>query len=124
MTAADWQLPIGDESITTGEWIEVRAPYDGELLGRVPACGASEIATAVATARAVHEAGALASWKRAEILDTAARLLAERVESFARIIATESAKPIKTARVEAQRAVSTFTFAATAARTATGEMVP
>src|SRR4029077_15738313 len=31
---------------------------------------------------------------------------------------------IKTARVEAQRAVSTFTFAAVAARTLSGEMVP
>src|SRR4029077_3817705 len=31
---------------------------------------------------------------------------------------------IKTARVEAQRAVSTFTFAAVAARTLAGEMVP
>ena len=124
MTSTDHALPIGTDDVTTGEWIEVRAPYDGELLGRVPACGASEIARAVAAARAVHEAGALAPWKRAEILDTAARLLSERVESFAQIIATESAKPIKTARVEAQRAVSTFTFAAAVARTATGEMVP
>jgi acyl-CoA reductase-like NAD-dependent aldehyde dehydrogenase len=40
------------------------------------------------------------------------------------VIATEAAKPIKTARVEAQRAISTFTFAAAAARTLTGEMVP
>ncbi|MDQ1466649.1 MAG: hypothetical protein QOH10_1064 [Actinomycetota bacterium] len=124
MTSTDHALPIGADEVTTGNWIEVRAPYDGALLGRVPACGANEVATAVAAARAAHEAGPLAAWKRAEILDTAARLLAERVESFAQIIATESAKPIKTARVEAQRAVSTFTFAAVAARTLTGEMVP
>ena len=124
MTKTDHALPIGSDDVTTGEWIEVRAPYNGELLGRVPACGPSEIATAVAAARTVHTAGPLAAWKRAEILDTAARLLSQRVESFAHIIATESAKPIKTARVEAQRAVSTFTFAAAVARTATGEMVP
>jgi acyl-CoA reductase-like NAD-dependent aldehyde dehydrogenase len=124
VTSTDHALPIGADEVTTGNWIEVRAPYDGALLGRVPACGANEVATAVAAARAAHEAGPLAAWKRAEILDTAARLLAERVESFAQIIATESAKPIKTARVEAQRAVSTFTFAAVAARTLTGEMVP
>ena len=48
----------------------------------------------------------------------------ERVEEFARIIASEAAKPIKTARVEAQRAVSTFTFAAVAARTLAGDVVP
>src|SRR5690348_6201266 len=124
MTSTDHALPIGSDDVTTGDWIEVRAPYDDELLGRVPACGAGEVATAVADARAVHQAGPLPAWKRAEILDTAAGLLADRVESFARIIATESAKPIKTARVEAQRAISTFTFAAAAARTLTGEMVP
>jgi acyl-CoA reductase-like NAD-dependent aldehyde dehydrogenase len=124
VTSTDHALPIGTDEVTTGEWIEVRAPYDNELLARVPACSTTEVATAVATARAAHRAGPLAAWKRAEILDTAARLLSERVESFARIIATEAAKPMKTARVEAQRAVSTFTFAAVAARTLTGEMVP
>jgi acyl-CoA reductase-like NAD-dependent aldehyde dehydrogenase len=124
VTSTDHALPIGTDDVTTDAWIEVRAPYDGELLGRVPACGAGEVAKAVAAARSVREAGPQPAWKRAEILDTAARLLAERVEQFARIIATESAKPIKTARIEAQRAVSTFTFAATAARTSTGEMVP
>jgi acyl-CoA reductase-like NAD-dependent aldehyde dehydrogenase len=124
VTTTDHALPIGTDEVTTAGWMEVRAPYDGELLGRVPACGAGEVARAVAAARTVREADALAAWKRAEILDTAAGLLSERVEQFARIIATESAKPIKTARIEAQRAVSTFTFAATVARTATGEMVP
>ncbi|MEA2412629.1 MAG: hypothetical protein QOC77_3190, partial [Thermoleophilaceae bacterium] len=105
-------------------WLEVRAPYDGALLGRVPAGGAAEVDRAVAAARAVHQAGPLPAWKRAEILDTAARLLSERVETFARIIATESAKPIKTARVEASRAMSTYTFAAVEARKLAGEMIP
>ncbi|HTK16021.1 MAG TPA: aldehyde dehydrogenase family protein [Acidimicrobiia bacterium] len=124
MTAADWQLPIGDASITTGEWIEVRAPYDGELLGRVPACGEEQVDDAVRAAKSVLEAGPLPAWKRAEILDRAAELVSQRTEELARIIATESAKPIKTARVEAQRCVSTFTFAAVAARTLAGDVVP
>jgi acyl-CoA reductase-like NAD-dependent aldehyde dehydrogenase len=124
MTAADWKLPIGDASITTGEWIEVRAPYDGELLGRVPACGSEQVDAAVAAAKAALEAGPLPAWKRAEILDRAAVIVAQRTEDLARIIATEAAKPIKTARVEAQRCVSTFTFAAVAARTLAGDVVP
>jgi acyl-CoA reductase-like NAD-dependent aldehyde dehydrogenase len=121
---ADWQLPIGDESITTGEWIEVRAPYDGELLGRVPACGTEQVDAAVRAAKAALEGGPLPAWNRAEILDRAAELVAQRTEELARIIATESAKPIKTARIEAQRCVSTFTFAAVAARTLAGDVVP
>ena len=40
------------------------------------------------------------------------------------IIANEAAKPIKTARQEAQRAVGTFRFAAAEARTLAGDVVP
>ncbi len=121
---ADWSVPIGETSVTTGDWIEVRAPYDGALLGRVPACGPDQVDDAVRAAKSALDAGPFAAWKRAEILDRAAQILATRTEDLARVIATESAKPIKTARVEAQRAVSTFTFAAVAARTLAGDMVP
>src|SRR5207248_5954053 len=54
----------------------------------------------------------------------AAQIVASRTDELARIIATEAAKPMKTARVEAQRCASTFTFAAVAARTLAGDMVP
>jgi acyl-CoA reductase-like NAD-dependent aldehyde dehydrogenase len=121
---ADWSVPIGEATVTTGDWIEVRAPYDGALLGRVPACGPDQVDDAVHAAKSALAAGPLPAWKRAEILDRAAQILATRTEELARVIATEAAKPIKTARVEAQRAVSTFTFAAVAARTLAGDVVP
>jgi acyl-CoA reductase-like NAD-dependent aldehyde dehydrogenase len=120
----DWPVPIAGDRVTTGSWIEVRSPYDGSLLGRVPECGPDEVDHAVASAKTAHERGALPAWRRAEILDAAAVVLAARVEELARIIASEAAKPIKTARVEAQRAVSTFTFAALAARALRGDVVP
>ena len=66
----------------------------------------------------------LPAWQRAEILDRAAVRLAERHEEFARRIAEEAAKPIRTARVEVTRAVDTFRFSAAAARTLTGETIP
>jgi len=65
----------------------------------------------------------LAAWKRAEILDNAANRLAARREEFATVIAREAAKPIKTARIEVDRAVGTFRFAAVEARTLVGEVV-
>ena len=64
------------------------------------------------------------AYQRAAILDAAADRLTARHEEFARSIAAEAAKPIKTARVEAARAVGTFRFAAVEARTLTGEMIP
>jgi len=117
-------LPIGAERVTTAETITVRAPYDGRELARVPACGAAEVDRAIGAARLALRSDPLPAWRRAEILDTAARLLAARTEELARIVAEEAAKPIKAARIEAMRAVSTFTFAASVARSLVGEMVP
>jgi acyl-CoA reductase-like NAD-dependent aldehyde dehydrogenase len=112
------------EDVDQVEALVVRSPFDGHEVGRVPKCGSAEVDRAVASARDALAAGPLPAWRRAEVLDRAARLLDERVEEFARIVAEEAAKPIRTARVEARRAVSTFTFAAAEARTLSGETVP
>ncbi|MEX1008254.1 MAG: aldehyde dehydrogenase family protein [Acidimicrobiia bacterium] len=117
-------IPIGKEWVQEPEALVVRSPFDGHEVDRVPACDASHVDRAVAAAAAAHREGALPAWKRAEILDRAAQLLSERQEQFARTIAEEAAKPIKTARVEARRAVSTFTFASAVARSLAGDMVP
>ena len=119
-------VPIGTERFTGEEAdaIPVYSPFDGTLLAKVPGCGPADVDRAVAAARQAHEDGPLPLWRRAEILDMAARLLAERVEDFALLIAAEAAKPLKAARVEAVRAVSTFTFAAVEARRLSGEMIP
>ena len=104
--------------------ITVRSPYDGTELGQVPACTPEDVDRAVATAADALRNDPLPPWRRAEILDRCATLLSERCEDFARIIAGEAAKPLKTARAEARRAVSTFTFGAVAARTLAGDAVP
>ena len=75
-----------------------------------------------AAARAMAEP--LPAHARAEILDRTADLVAERQEEIARTICDEAGKPIKTARVEAERAVSTFRAAAAEARTLAGDVVP
>lgn len=117
-------IPLAGDRYVGTESTEVSSPFDGASIGRIPSCTAADVDRAVAhAARALRESP-LPRWKRAEVLDTAARLLAERQESFARMIAAEAAKPIRTARVEAERAVGTFQFAAAEARTFDGEMVP
>jgi acyl-CoA reductase-like NAD-dependent aldehyde dehydrogenase len=117
-------VPLDGESVTGSASIEVRAPYDATLLGSVPSLTADDVNRAVAAAKkALHESP-IPQWKRAEILDKAALLLAERQEDFARCVAFEAAKPIRTARAEAQRAVSTLQFSAAVARQLAGEVVP
>jgi acyl-CoA reductase-like NAD-dependent aldehyde dehydrogenase len=114
---------IGDQAITTDDHLEVASPYDGHLIARVPRCGPEHVERAVAAAKAAL-ADPMPPWKRAEILDAAAAAMARHRDLLARTIAEEAAKPIRTARVEAERTVITFQAAAIEARTLTGEIVP
>src|SRR5438094_436284 len=66
----------------------------------------------------------LPAHKRAEILVRVAGQLGRRHDEVAQTICAEAGKPLKAARVEAARAMSTFTFAAVEARKLAGEMVP
>ena len=122
-TAFEKKLLIAGEWIETGEWVEVRSPYSGEVVGRVAKAGAAEARRAVDAAEAAMREP-LPAHKRAEILVRVAGGLGRRHEEVAQTIATEAGKPLKAARVEASRAMSTFTFAAVEARKLAGEMVP
>lgn len=117
-------LLIAGERFTGDQSIIIKAPHNGAEIGRVPSCTSAEVDRAVAAARAVLRGNPLPAWRRAEILDGAARTLAERKEEFARTLALEACKPIRSARVEVERAVGTFQFAAAEARKLAGEMVP
>jgi len=119
----DRKLLVEGEWFETGEWVEVRSPYSGEVVGRVAKAGAAETRRALdAAERAL--ASPLPAHERAAILDRVAELLREHHEEMARTICAEAAKPIRTARVEASRAVSTYTFAAVEARKLAGEAIP
>jgi acyl-CoA reductase-like NAD-dependent aldehyde dehydrogenase len=109
--------------IETGETVEVRSPFSGDVVGRVAKAGADEARRAVDAAARAFESP-LPAHERAAILDRVAGLLRERHEDMARTICAEAGKPIKTARVEASRAVSTYTFAAVEARKLAGDVVP
>jgi len=122
-TAVERKLLVGGEWVETGEWIEVRSPYDGALVSRVPRGGAAETREAIdAAERAMRDP--LPAHERGAILDRVAALLTERADDAARTISAEAGKPMKAARVEASRAVSTFTMAAVEARKLAGEVVP
>ncbi|KGA11622.1 MAG: aldehyde dehydrogenase [actinobacterium acAcidi] len=103
--------------------IDVVDPYQHKVIGRIPACTSVEIDRAVDQAQGALKRG-LPQWQRAKILDVAAVRLAARREEFAQLIARESAKPIRTARIEVDRAVGTFEFSAAEARKLAGDMIP
>jgi acyl-CoA reductase-like NAD-dependent aldehyde dehydrogenase len=123
VTTQERKLLIGGEWIETGDWIDVASPYSGETVGRVAKAGADETRRAIdAAEEAMREP--LPAHKRAEILVRVAGFLGRRHDEVARTISDEAGKPMKAARVEARRAMSTYTFAAVEARKLAGEMVP
>src|SRR5436190_5989676 len=122
-TATERKLFVGGEWIETGDWVEVASPYSGDPVGRVAKAGAAEAKRAIDAAEAAMREP-LPAHKRAEILVKVAGALGRRHDEVARLVSDESGKPMKAARVEARRAMSTYTFAALEARKLAGEMVP
>jgi acyl-CoA reductase-like NAD-dependent aldehyde dehydrogenase len=123
VTTTERKLLIGGEWVETGEWREVRSPYSGEVVGRVAKAGADETRRAIDAAAAAMEEP-LPAHKRAEILVRVAGALGRRHDEVARLISDEAGKPMKAARIEARRAMSTYTFAAVEARKLAGDVVP
>ena len=122
-TATEKRLLVGGEWVETGDWIDVRSPYSGEAVGRVPKAGADETRKSIdAAVEAMRDP--LPAHKRAEILVKVAGDLGRRHEEVAQTICAEAGKPLKAARVEASRAMSTYTMAAVQARTLAGDVVP
>jgi acyl-CoA reductase-like NAD-dependent aldehyde dehydrogenase len=122
-TATERKLLIGGEWVETGEWMEVLSPYNDEVVGRVPKATAEDARLAVGAAeRALRNP--LPAHKRAEILVRVAGYLGKRHDEAARLISAEAGKPLKQAKIEVSRAMSTYTFAAVEARKLAGEMVP
>jgi acyl-CoA reductase-like NAD-dependent aldehyde dehydrogenase len=118
--------------LINGEWVpsgehgmaEVHAPYDGALVAQVPAAGKREVVRAVNAATEALKRDDFSRADRIRVLEQTAAALNDRQDHFARAIALESAKPLRTARVEAARALETFAFAAAEARRFAGHLVP
>jgi len=122
-TTVERKLLIAGGWVETGEWEEVRSPYSGEVVGRVPKAGADETRRAIDAAEGAMQEP-LPAHKRAEILVRVAAALGRRHDEVARLISDEAGKPMKAAKIEASRAMSTYTFSAVEARKLAGEMVP
>ena len=124
ITRKYWLL-IGGEWIDTAAHDEVRLPYDGSLVGVVAHANDSHVDAAVTSAQEGARAmAALANYERAELLLRMAGEVTKDQDELARLICSETGKPIKEARVEANRSVNTLIAAAHEARELHGEVVP
>src|SRR5713101_289296 len=108
-----------------GDVVDIRAPYDGSVIGRVVQ-GRRQHAEAAITAavKAFGTTRRLPAFERQRVLRQISVGIAERKEEFARTLAQEAGKPIKAARTEVDRAIFTFNVAAEESTRIYGEVLP
>jgi len=114
---------VAGAPVSSADVVIVQHPYDGRAVGRTSNATPDQVEAAVAAAAEVAaEAAALPAHARAAALDHVSRRLAERADEVATLITAENGKPVKWARAEAGRAVSTFRWAAEEARRFSGDL--
>jgi len=117
--------------LVDGKWIEegtpveIRAPYDGSVIGRVYQGRREHADAAIAAAvKAFGTTRRLPAFERQRMLRRVAQGIIQRKEEFAHTMALEAGKPIKAARTEVERAIFTFTVAAEESTRIYGEYLP
>jgi acyl-CoA reductase-like NAD-dependent aldehyde dehydrogenase len=116
---------INSEWVTEDQTMEVRNPYNGELVGTVPEATDSQLNDAIeAATQAFKKMKRMPAHERAGILARTSELIGEKREELAETITLESGKPITLAEGEVQRATETFRFAAESSKQIYGESIP
>ncbi|MFQ5877097.1 MAG: aldehyde dehydrogenase family protein [Acidobacteriota bacterium] len=109
----------------TGRTATVRSPFDGREVTRVHLGGEPEMERATGAAiRALADMRAMSRRQRADMLLRISEGVARRKDEIAATMSDEMGKPIRFARAEVDRCVSTFTTASEEAKRWTGELVP
>jgi len=121
----EYKLFIDGQWVDGGPLMEVTNKYTGAVIGILPTARRVDVDAAIEAAqRAARSMAEMPAHRRSEILSRAAGLMLENHLDLARTIAAEAGKALKYARIEVDRAISTFTFAAEEAKRIHGETIP
>lgn len=101
---------IAGKAVASGNFLEVKSPYDGRMVGTVQLANAAHTTQAIEAALAGGKK--LTRYDRYAVLDKTRQLLMQRQEEFAQIISAESGLAIREARYETGRAHDVLMFAA------------
>jgi acyl-CoA reductase-like NAD-dependent aldehyde dehydrogenase len=110
---------------THGREAVVTSPYDHSVLAVISEAGSDDVEVAIESAvQAFAITRKMTSQQRADVLHKIVEGITARREEFARTICQEAGKPIRTARVEVERAIYTFQVAAEESTRIYGEYIP
>jgi acyl-CoA reductase-like NAD-dependent aldehyde dehydrogenase len=116
---------LNGDWVTHGREVAVTSPYDRSVVAVVSEADRDHVEVAIDSAvRAFAVTRKLPSYQRAAILRKITDGIGARREEFARTICQEAGKPIKTARIEVERAINTFQIAAEESTRIYGEYLP
>lgn len=119
------KMLIGGKWVDRDEKIEVRNPYNNELVDTVPSGTCEDMKAAIDGAeRGFAISKNLPVHRRVEVLRKTAEIILKKHEEFARTIASEGSKTIKEARKEVSRCINTITISAEEASRIVGETLP
>src|SRR6201987_818275 len=125
VAAKSWGLFVDGKWLNEGEPADVHSPYDRSVVGEVHLGSAAHAEAAVRAAqRAFETTKKSPSYERKGILNAISEGIRARHEDFSQVILFKAGKPIKTARVEVDRAIFTFAVAAEEATRIGGEWLP
>ena len=125
VAAKYWGLFVDGKCLDEGETIEILSPYDHSVVGQVRQGTVEHAETAVRAAQRAFQATRKSpGYERKRILNAISEGIRARREEFSQLMCLEAGKPIKTARVEVDRAVFTFAVAAEEATRIGGEWLP
>ncbi|GAB4314268.1 MAG: aldehyde dehydrogenase family protein [Candidatus Sumerlaeia bacterium] len=115
---------IGGRFVKTGDVLDVRAPWDGALVGRVHRAGRAEVLEAI---EAAHEAfertRSLPAHVRAAVCERVRDQIVRRYDEIVRVCSLECGKPVSYTKIEIDRAISTFDLAGKYALTWEGQIL-
>ncbi|HEX3353883.1 MAG TPA: aldehyde dehydrogenase family protein [Terriglobales bacterium] len=118
-------LFVDGKWIEEGDPVEIRAPYDGSVVGTVFQGRREHAEAAIAAAvKAFGTTRRLPAFERQRVLRRVSENISSRKQEFARTMAQEAGKPIKAARTEVERAIFTFNVAAEESTRIYGEYLP
>src|ERR1700693_1975267 len=125
VAVVDLPLRICGEEGATGQWIEVRSPQTGELLGRAAKSGPQEVGRPIAgAAESFRETREMPAHRRAGVLRAIASDLRAPRSRYVETIVGEAGKPRQYAEAEITRGLTTLTLAAEEATRIRGEVLP
>jgi len=108
-----FKIYAGGKFVTTDKDLNVENPYNGEVIAKTYLGDEELLEEAVQKAESVAEPmKEFPSYKKYEVLTEIASALKENRDDFAKLLCLESAKPMKYALGEINRAIQTFTIAA------------